>query len=379
MKRKDIQEIVYRVSSGNATPEDEQIATYWLHYFRRQDIPNLSEKELTEESDAIYRLLMAGRETKPEKVKHLWPRIAAAASIILCLSAGGYLLFHKQPRQQITQNQQHDIAPGGNKAILTLSNGKQIILTGAENGKLAEQGSTAINKTADGQVVYHASETGNPKSEIQYNTMSTPRGGQYHLTLADGTDVWLNAASSIKYPTAFAGNTRDVEITGEAYFEVAHNAAKPFQVSSNGQTVEVLGTHFNINAYSDETAIKTTLLEGSVKVVRNGQAAILKPGQQSIIQQAGHSILVKNMDTEQAIAWREGLFMFDEDNLDDIMRKISRWYDVQVVFTDNRLKNKLTSGSVSRFGNVSQVLRKIAMTGGVHFAVNGRTITVEPQ
>jgi transmembrane sensor len=337
--------------------------------------------ELEETTSEVYRRIQA-RINDRSKILPLKPwKWIAAASVLLFLSIGGYFLLHKPVSSPLVNNSYHnDIAPGSNKAILTLAGGRQIILSEAKNGKLAEQGNTAINKTADGEVVYSPSKAlaaGINSEEL--NTITVPRGGQHLVVLADGTKAWLNSASSLKYPVSFIGKERKVALTGEAYFEVAHNAAQPFIVSSGGQTVEVLGTHFNINGYADDPAIKTTLLEGSVRIAKNGQTTILRPGQQSIVQATGNAITVNEADTELAVAWRSGLFMFDEDKLDDIMRKIARWYDVDVIFTDNRLKDKLTSGSVSRFGNVSQVLKKIEMTGGVHFTINGRIITVEPK
>jgi len=308
-------------------------------------------------------------------------RVAAAASIILGLTIGAYSLLHKKPAPQIAQNQTHEILPGGNKAILTLANGNQISLTDAKNGKLAVQGNTAISKTSAGQVVYQAapSGTGNPQSEIAYNTVSTPRGGQYHLTLADGTNVWLNAASSIKYPIAFTGNDRQVEITGEAYFEVVHNAAQPFKVAVNGQTVEDIGTHFNINAYSDEPAIKTTLLEGAVKVSTAKQNGVtLVPGQQAqvIAGKFPSKINVVVVDADETVAWKNGLTSFDNADIYELMRQVGRWYDVKVLY-EGDIPQKHFTGAVSRSAKLSDLL-KILELSDIHFKVEGKTITVMP-
>jgi len=286
-----------------------------------------------------------------------WGKIAAAASILLFLSVSGYFLWHKQaPGKQIAHNQprHYDIAPGGNKAILTLANGKQIALTDAKNGTLAKQGAITINKTSNGQIIYTAAATiAQTPQLIAYNTITTPRGGQYQLTLADGTKVWLNAASSIKYPTAFTGNERRVEITGEAYFEVVHNAAKPFRVICNGQTVEDIGTHFNINAYSDEKAVKTTLLEGSVKVSSTGEDKILKPGEQSQLESG--NIHVANANVDEVVAWKNGLFDFTDANVADVMRQLARWYDVDVEY-QGKIPETLFTGKLHRNVNASQIL-----------------------
>ncbi|MDB4925504.1 FecR family protein [Mucilaginibacter sp.] len=316
------------------------------------------------------------QSSSPQIIKKisLWPRYAVAASILLFLSIGGYYIFHKQPTQQTAQIQKQDIAPGGNKAILTLANGQRLILTGAKNGLLANQGNTTINKTADGKVVYNAAASESDK--VIYNTMTTPRGGQYHLTLVDGTDVWLNAMSSIKYPTAFTGKDRQVEITGEAYFEVAHNPAKPFRIMSSGQTVEVLGTHFNVNGYPDESETKTTLIQGSVKVTKTGtnETNILKPGQQAIL--SDRLFAISNVKTDDAIAWKNGYFMFNNEPLESVMRKISRWYDVDIEYRDSGLKKENTYGSLSRFSDVSKVLKLLELTGAVKFHIAGNKIIV---
>ncbi len=306
----------------------------------------------------------------------LWLRLAAAAIVLAFLSVGGYFLLSKKAsnQQQIAQNQIHDIAPGGNKAILTLADGKKISLTDAKNGTLANQDVVNINKTQDGQLVYNISNHQNtPIQTITYNTIETPRGGQYHLILADGTQVWLNAASSLRYPTTFTGKERKVELTGEAYFEVVHNAKSPFKVISNGQEVEDIGTHFNINAYTDEPATKTTLLEGAVRVSENNHSKILSPGQQATV--SNHTLTINTVDTEEAIAWKNGQFVFENENIHSIMRKLSRWYDAEVVYS-GAISNEVFVGEMSRYKNVSKVLDILQHTGKVHFKVEGKKIIV---
>jgi len=307
----------------------------------------------------------------------VWPRIAAAASIILCLSAAVFFMLHKAPVQQIVGNQpsKNDLAPGGNKAILTLSTGQQIVLTGARNGKLAQQGDAAITKTADGQIVYRTADE-SAAAEVSYNTTSTPRGGQFQIVLADGTKVWLNAASSVTYPTAFTGTDRQVEITGEAYFEVTHNTAKPFRVKSNGQIVEVLGTHFNINAYKDEPAVTTTLFEGSVKVNKGTASALLKPGQQASVSENNLNIKVTdNVDLDQALAWKNGKFYFTDTDIEEVMRQVSRWYDVDIEYK-GKVPNKRLSGSCYRNLTASKALAILEYTG-INFKIEGRKIIVQ--
>jgi transmembrane sensor len=311
------------------------------------------------------------------KVRPLWPRIAAAASILLFLSIGSYFIFHKQPTQQTAKNQIHnDFAPGGNNAILTLSNGQKIILNSAKKGPLAQQGNTAITKAADGKVVYQATGAEDGKSHIQYNTLRTQRGGQYQLVLPDGSKVWLNSVSSITYPTTFIGKERKVVITGEAYFEVVNNDAMPFSVTVNGQTVQDLGTHFNINAYPEEGPIKTTLLEGSIKVAANDQAVVLKPGQQSQVNKANDRItVIPNVDTEQAVAWKDGFFELNNTDVQTIMRQAARWYDVDVAY-DGKISHRQLTGKIRRSENASKLLEMLSYFN-VHFEVQGRKIIVK--
>jgi transmembrane sensor len=343
---------------------------------------NISKEQIHDMSDSPAReksfshIVTQVQNKKPLK---LWPRITAAASVLLMLSIGGYFLLHKkQPSGQIAQNQIHDIAPGSNKAVLTLANGKVITLTGARNGNLAVQGYTAINKTADGKVMYNADQA-SPASEkvaneVVYNTLTTPRGGQYHLVLADGTNVWLDAASSITYPVAFIGKDRPVETTGQVYFEVAHNAAKPFKVTANGQTVEVLGTHFNINAYPDEPAIKTTLFEGSIKLTSSTGHAILKPGQQAQINQ-GRINIVNDANMDEAIAWHKGLFEFHDADIQTVMRQLSRWYNVDISY-EGKITDRHFSGKLYR--NVTALtVADILSYKKIHFRIEGKQIVVE--
>jgi len=204
--------------------------------------------------------------------------------------------------------------------------------------------------------------------------MTTPKGGQYHITLSDNTEVWLNASSSIRFPASFAGSTRNVEITGEVYFGVAKNPAKPFLVAVNDMTVEVLGTHFNIMAYADEASVNTTLLEGAVKVWSKDASGVLHPGEQSVFNRSQHSISIGKADTEKAIAWKNGLLLFKRDDIKTIMRQLSRWYDVDINFI-GAAPTRLYSGSISKYVNVSEVL-KILELGGIKFKTEGNRITV---
>jgi transmembrane sensor len=328
--------------------------------------------EKIEESDS--------EDEEPEDVKKsIWPvllRLAAGTAVILIIFQSVFSLRQAGIEKALVTAKSKPgktkITPGGNKAILTLQDGSTIVLDDAKDGTLAEQGNATVVKTANGQLVYNGADNGEQK--VSYNTMSTPRGGQYKLTLPDGTDVWLNSASSITYPTAFVGNERKVTITGEAYFEVAKDKTKPFHVKAGTQDIEVLGTHFNVMAYTDEDAIKTTLLEGSVKVSGNGSSGILKPGEQSV--NTNGDLQIGPAAVDEAMAWKNGYFKFNRVGIKYIMRQLSRWYDVDVVY-DGRVKDDEFVGTIGRGENIVQALHLLELTN-VHFKIKDKTIIVLP-
>ncbi|HMH24788.1 MAG TPA: FecR domain-containing protein, partial [Puia sp.] len=305
----------------------------------------------------------------------------AAAVILILLTGSLYRLLNKGKgtRQDKLAGQserfKNDVLPGSDKATLTLANGRTIVLDSAVNGSLAQQGSARILKLTNGQLVY--SPSGQKTAEILYNMIATPRGGQYHIVLTDGTGVWLNAASSIKFPAAFSGKERRVTITGEAYFEVAKNAAMPFIVSTEKDgEVRVLGTQFNVNAYSDEVSMNITLLEGAVQVRQGNAMDLLRPGQMAGLTGDGKIRLVNDADTEEAVAWKNGNFQFQNDGIGTIMRQISRWYDVKVIY-EGKIPGGTYSGGVSRNTKMSNVL-KILELSDLHFRIEGNTLTVLP-
>lgn len=296
--------------------------------------------------------------------------VAAAAAVLLLAVLGWWLLKPSPavPSPAIVENN-HDPAPGGNRAVLTLGNGQRIVLDSASNGTLFNQGGIQCVKLDSGSLAYNM---GSASDEVQMHTLSTPIGGQFRITLSDGTSVWLNAASTLKFPSSFKGQERSVEITGEAYFEVAHNERMPFIVGFNGSSVEVLGTHFNVMAYADEAKSKVTLLEGSVAVSNTSGRHILKPGMQALI---GSTITMSRANVEEAVAWKNGLFIFDNEDVHSIMRKLARWYNVKPEYTVE-LQGLTFSGTVSRYGNVSGVLNMLEMTESVRFSLKGSTIQV---
>lgn len=342
-----------------------------------------SETKIRESFQKVSKILgLKGKDRKKATVISIsvkwW---AAAASVIVILSLGYFFVKNNNSRQlaKVAPPPQsiHDAVPGGNKAILTLGNGETIILDSAANGTLATQGNSTVTKLADGQLAYQPSTHNSQLTTLQFNTISTPRGGQYNLTLPDGSKVWLNAESSLRFPTSFSENERDVTLTGEGYFEVAHNKEKPFHVSVNHTVIEVLGTQFNINAYPDENMLKTTLFRGSVKVVEGSQDALLKPGQQADVDNETNSITIrKSVNLEQVVAWKNGLFQFDNTDIEHVMLQIGRWYDLDVVFKDG-LPDKKFTGKIYRDVNASQAF-KILEVLGIHFRIEDKKLIVSP-
>ena len=367
---------------GSATLQETQLFLHMADQAARQEeLAQLVDREMLaadqpysldrQEKQAILEhIFSAGQvqQTMSGSASRLWPRIVAAASLILCLSIGGYFIFHQKNAVKYAGNTKYDIKHGSNGAVLTLANGRKIILEETQVGEITRQNGADLHKAGDSLLVYQSGKT--TTAGNYYNTLETPRGKQYAVVLPDGSKVWLNAASSLKYPTAFSGRDRTVELTGEAYFEVAHNKAKPFKVLTHGQTVEVLGTHFNIKAYADEPATWTTLLQGSVKVENNRhQAAILIPGQQEVNGHDGAMQMLRKIDTDAVLDWKNGEFVFTGESLESIMRKVSRWYDTEVEYKDEALKKEHFFGSVSKWSSASDVLDELALTGTVKFTI----------
>lgn len=354
---------------GTITDSEREEFERWYADFEDVLQVDSGESELAAEN-RLYNVISRRGNIRPKPQRNRsW--IAVAASVLIFMSIGGYFYFHESAGQHLAELKLNDVKPGGNKAVLTLASGEQIILTSAKDGHLAVQGNSEISKTADGSIAYH--QNGGPSASSAYNMVNTPVGGQYHLILSDGTNVWLNAASSIKFPAVFTGTERKVELTGEAYFEVAHNAAKPFRVKSNHQVVEVLGTHFNLNSYPDDTGTITTLLEGSVKVTASSGSKLIKPGQQSVLK--GTHLNVAPADVEEAVAWKNGYFKFNED-LETIMGKVARWYNMSVVYQSRPDASYTFEGEISRQRNLSEILTMMEYTGKVHFTIEGRRIIV---
>ena len=324
--------------------------------------------------DQMYSNIISAK--KQTSKKRNWFLAYAAMALAVC-AVGILLLPVKKPLLPMNVRYQNDLKPGTNGATLALANGKIIDLVRAKPGNLASKSGETIAKTSNGLItIYHKAASKNEATGAEeFNTLSTPAGGQYRLQLSDGTVVWLNAASTLKFPTRFNGSIRQVRLSGEAYFEVKHDPAQPFRVITVHQQVQVLGTHFDVNDYAGDLRAVTTLLQGSVKVTSNisSKKLLLLPGQAAQIDKK--DLVMTAVDTAAAIAWKNGYFIFRDERLEDIMKQVARWYDAEVVYQDD-LRNKRFEGSVSRFKNVSAILKKFELTETVHFKIEGRRITV---
>ena len=382
MLRERMQYLLDRYFQGICTEEEKQELARGINDLKndellKQLVGNSWERfQPTEPMPvAVSERIQAAVFPLEEKVRPIWSRkwMAAAASLLLIVSAG--LFFIKKPGQlqqkvRVAEHTRYrnEVPAGGNKALLTLGDGTVIELDSAANGLLTQQGNARIIKLPNGQLAYETNDAGS--DEVMFNTMRTPRGGEYRLQLPDGSKVWLNAASSITYPNIFTGDTRSVEITGEAYFEVAKDAARPFKVQAGNMKVEVLGTHFNINAYPGEPVIKTTLLEGAVRI----QDAVLKPGQQASLAATGQFRVEDDVETDEVMAWKNGFFQFNDADMPTVMRQLENWYDITVAY-EGRIPKRSFGGAIQRSLPLSKVL-DILEENNVRFKIEGRNITV---
>lgn len=349
-------------------------------------------------ADTILKEILKQENNKPAGFKFLKPRYSsvssqmmrwsvAAAAIIGILIILSVIFLSKKPMpdgRMLSSNNiagQNDIKPGDNKAMLTLANGKTVILDSIHNGLLTNQQNGQIIKVNSGLLKFTQQTTGDKQpATIAYNTVTTPLGGQYQIILPDGSEVWLNSGSSMKFPTAFLEKEREVTISGEAYFEIAKNADRPFIVhiiSSDGQgqgSIQVLGTEFNVNAYNDAPTVKTTLIDGSIKVLNGNDSKLLTPGEQAEMNHDGAIKINKGINLNQIIAWKNGLFDFDGNNIEEVMQQIAKWYNIEVKYQS--VPSAKYIGTISRNVNISEVLRMLEMTGTVRFKIEGRTVMV---
>lgn len=431
--------LLNRYANKTCTPEEkEELMRLLQESGNDEAVQQLIEKMIEERpvmhqmpdttAQAILQSIFEADETpvvtmETTRVRRIpFTRIAAAAVILLLVTTAGWLYLARTTKTQLAATNQmikNDVAPGGNKALLTLANGATIVLDNEANGIVAREGNANVVKLKNGQLMYEKAEgktdaaADDGKPAIAYNTLSTPKGGEYRIVLPDGSKVWLNAASSITYPTAFDAKERKVQVTGEAYFEVAKlvtvedGKRVPFLVDilpsggrrgSLGQ-VQVLGTHFNINAYDDEEAVKTTLLEGKVKIVKattttneatakrnkaqaEGASAVLSPGEQATIRGSqlnkdNEVVQVKQVDVNNVMAWKNGMFHFEKTDIQTVMRQLSRWYDVEVVYKKDLDKSDPLFFEVSRHTNLSDVLKVLNLAGGAQFTIENKKIIVQ--
>ena len=324
---------------------------------------------------------IADKKHAARSILKMWATRLAAASFIGLLFISFYLSNKNDrinPKNDIAKTERNnksakkDIPPGSNKAVLTLADGSTIMLDDVRNGLLAEQGNTIVLKL-DGKLTYKVSKPGT--ANLLYNKVSTPRGGQYQVVLPDNSRVWLNAGSSLYFPTVFKGKERRVEITGEAYFEVAKKADMPFIVKVKNAEVQVLGTHFNVMAYDQELVMKTTLLEGSVRFLNGNTSNILKPGQETQLSKNGHLKVKNNVDVSKVVAWKNGFFHFEKADIQTVMRQLSLWYDVDVVYTNNQIQD-LFYADIPKNTTLSDVLKALEVTSKVQFEIEENRIIV---
>lgn len=378
MSKDEFLKLLEKVESGTATLEE--LAAYNHIYKNFQTKLQWNFKEMGDQEKV-------GRQMREniEKVifrstgttgYHLMIRYAAAAVAVIAITVGLYF-FNRESLPLSGKKYagvSSDIPAGGNKATLTLANGTKISLTDAANGELLDQAGIEISKSADGQLVYELKGNSESNASNDFHTISTPNGGQYQILLSDGSKVWLNSASSLRFPAEFEGKDRNVELTGEAYFEIAKRKKMPFHVITNGVKVEVLGTHFNVMAYREGGGVKTTLLEGAVKLNSRQATTLLKPGQQGLATATG-SFDVSEADIRSVMAWKNGYFMFSNSNLPEVMQQLSRWYDIDVIMNDKEKEYEFV-GEISKTYSLSKVL-KILELSDIKFELKGRTLIVK--
>lgn len=380
MSPKEFKRLYERCSSGKSTPYEQKLFEEYKDNFDLSDIPWTEEMGNYQDTEERILKNLNKRILKSEsKGRKIWYWSAAAASLLIILTVS--LLFIRNSNKDKKVDNQYiassKIIPGSNKAILITEDGNQIDLDSKGEKLVSVQSRMLVLKDKSNRLIYQKSKSPLKLGrKIAFNTLIIPRGGQYELVLSDGTKVWMNADSRLKYPISFEGTERVVELEGEAYFEVAKNKLMPFKVITGKKTVRVLGTHFNVSAYPDEP-YQITLLEGSVKLNYEEKAStVLIPGEQATLNSKSEFDVAK-VNATDAIAWKEGIFLFKNENIQNVMKKISRWYDIDVEYQGD-VYDKRLGGMVSRYADIQDLLKTISLTGSVHFKINGRRVTVMP-
>lgn len=389
MDRKDFLILLRKYRKGKASKQEVDFLMAYYQLFESQEdifFQMEAEEKDTLGSDIkvkVDELIRHKEKKRVLKQKPLWyrlPIVALLAAVFICVILFAYwrYVLEKNDKIQLLKADSEIIRPGKDEAVLTLADGTQLVLNDEMSGIISRQSGAMVEKTPNGELIYHMKADG----KVVENTIETPRGGQYRLILSDGTKVWLNAASSIRFPTVFAGNTRQVEISGEVYFEVKRDSSRPFKVLSENQMIEVLGTNFNVNTYKDETSNKTTLLEGKIRITKLDRekrpmaniSKVLHPGQQALLSPVNNHIVVESSPNEDAVAWKEGYFKFNRDDLQTIMRQVARWYDVEVEYQGELSKDQFV-GEIKRGENIEEVLR-ILKLNRINVNIIGRKVII---
>jgi ferric-dicitrate binding protein FerR (iron transport regulator) len=374
-----ISQAIEHYRNGTATTAEMQLLNDFYHSFDNEstevDARQLGERIHLEKNgwEEINKRIRPQAPVAGMVNRRVYRLAGMAASIVLAVVAV-YLLFRPRPEQQVVQGVTvKDRSPGGNKAILILADGRTVELNNVQNGSLAQQGNTQVVKLENGRLAYQPSAANSAGQAALFNTIQTPRGGQYQVVLPDGSKVWLNAASSVKFPVVFTGAERNIEVMGEVYMEIAKNAAQPFTASVDGIKVKVLGTSFNINAYKDEGLVQTTLLEGSISVSAANNKILLKPGEQATGSVTGLTAHA-HADLEQVMAWKNGFFQFNSSDIQTVMRQVERWYDIEVKF-NGPVPNTQFNGKMDRGVTLLGFVRFLAGYG-IKAKLEGRVLTI---
>ncbi|MGJ1392419.1 FecR family protein [Sphingobacterium spiritivorum] len=368
-----------KYTDGTCSQEELQQLETYQDDFQIVDTPwdNASMGRFEDVKERIYKQLKSGinKDSTVRSQRHIWIKWGAvAASFLIIMSVVWMIQRDKETIRSESISSKSNIIPGGNKATLILEDGTQVDLENAESGAIINKGRYVAVKVGEGKLEYRDEKTG-PTSAVSYHTLRTPNGGQFQVGLPDGTIAWLNAASSITYPTAFVGTERKVEISGEVYFDVKKQNSKHFVVKTNDQEITVLGTRFNVFAYPEESFVKTSLVEGKIQLDIKDQQVMLKPGLSSVVNKYTNKIRITSFDPDEVLAWQQGYFNFNSEDIESVMRKISRWYDVEVIY-EGDMKGKIFTGALSRFSNVQEILDVMTLTGVVKFKIKGRKIYV---
>jgi transmembrane sensor len=392
MQKEEVQKLVEKYLHNTASTEETEKLFQWYKAEMKTD--SEWNFDVDEDEEKLKSFIFSQIEVSDSRDNQFTPQrkyysLAVAASVLFFLASGLYFFLKTDdnktdsiPVKVAVNPVVNDIQPGGIKAILTLSDGKKIVLDDSQNGVVINQGEIKIHKNSEGIIEYTLSNSSNEQRVIQkqetqlvYNTIQTPVGGKFQLNLADGSKVWLNSASSLRFPVFFAGDTREVELKGEAYFEVSKNEHKKFSVRSGNQTVEVLGTHFNINAYSDEPSITTTLIEGAVRVIElnSKKSQILKPGEQSKVDR---DIRIQRKDIQAEVAWKDGYFHFENASIETVMRQLGRWYGITARY-ESELPEHHFEGAIATNLTLLEVL-EILQKSNIHFRLEGKEVVVMP-